>query len=237
MKRMGAATGEVIAWWEQYRKDDSAYRPLLELYEEHDLSKAIELVLEKRKQERATGWQISDCTKTLLRLLEKAGNREQYEKELRYLVLNLGCRETKYLTQLKYCTLPEEWSGMFAAMLAEAQQPSDRMYLYHFEGMIDLLFKELTVYPYLGHFHSYEASLRAWDPERTRKLYTEALKREMDTACDRKAYYRIAGYLHELGTYPGGQEEAMKLAAYWHVCHKNRPAMKDELRKAGFPPK
>lgn len=95
----------------------------------------------------------------------------------------------------------------------------------------------MTVYPYLGHFHSYEASLRAWDPERTRKLYTEALKREMDTACDRKAYYRIAGYLHELGTYPGGREEAMKLAAYWHICHKNRPAMKDELRKAGFPPK
>lgn len=236
MKRLGATTEEVIAWWEQYRKDDSAYRPLLALYEEYDLFKAVELVLEKRNRDRNTGWQTADYTKTLIRLHEKAGDQVQYEKELRYLVLELGCRETKYLTQLKHFAPPEEWSGMFAAMLADAAQPGDRMHLYHFEGMVDLLFKELTAYPYFGHFHSYEEPLRAWDPERTLKLYVEALKREMDRVCDRKEYRRVAGYLHELEAYPSGAEEARKLAAYWHIYHKNRPAMKDELQKAGFPP-
>lgn len=236
MKRLGATTEEVIAWWEQYRKDDSAYRPLLALYEEYDLFKAVELVLEKRNQDRNTGWQTADYTKTLIRLYEKAGDQVRYEKELRYLVLELGCRETKYMTQLKHCTPPEEWSGMFAAMLADAAQPGDRMHLYHFEGMVDLLFKELTAYPYFGHFHCYEEPLRAWDPERTLKLYVESLKREMDRVCDRKEYRRVAGYLHELEAYPSGAEEARKLAAYWHIYHKNRPAMKDELQKAGFPP-
>ena len=236
MKRMGAATEEVIAWWEQYRESDGSYRPLLELYEEYDLPKAIELVREKRNQEGITGWQITDYTKTLLRLLEKVGNQEQYEEELQYLVLARGCHETEYLSRLKNLTPQEQWRGMFAAMLADAARPPERMHLYHFEGMYDLLFKELTQYPSFGHFNSYEQSLREWDPERTLQLYIEVLKQEMDKVCDRKEYRRIAGYLHELGAYPGGREDAMKLAAYWHVYHKNRPAMKDELRKAGFPP-
>ena len=104
MERMGASTAEVIAWWEQYRESDSAYRPLLALYEENDPPKAIELVRERRKQEKNTPWQITDYTKTLLRLLEKTGEQAQYETELRYLVMELGCQEIGYLSRLKSCT-------------------------------------------------------------------------------------------------------------------------------------
>lgn len=236
MTRMGASTAEVIAWWEQYRENDSAYHPLLALYEEYDLPKAIELVRENRTQE-TIGWRMIDETKTLLRLLEKAGEQVQYEKELRYLVLELRCQETEYLSRLKSCTPPEQWIGMFAAMLADAKRPTERMHLYHFEGTYDLLFKELAQYPHFGSFHGYEQSLRAWNPERSLELYIEVLKREMDRACDRKEYRRVVGYLHELGAYPGGQDAARKLADYWYIHHKNRPAMKDELRQAGYPQK
>lgn len=235
MKRMGAATEEVMAWWEQYREDDSAYRPLLELYEEYDLFKAVELVQEKRNQERNTGWQITDYTKTLLRLYEKAGDQVRYEKELRYLVLERGCQETDYLSRLKNCTPPEEWGGMFAAILAEAKRPFERMHLYHFEAMYDALVEELTQYPYLENFRTYEPSLREWDSERTLKLYVDALKFEMDRVCDRKEYRRVVGHLRELEAYPGGGEEARKLAAYWHEYYKRRSAMKDELCRAGYP--
>ena len=237
MKRMGATTAEVIVWWEQYQEYDEAYRALLELYEEHDLPKAIELVQRKRKQKQITVWQIAACTKTLLRLLEKSGNQEQYKKELRYLILDLGCQETKYLSRLKDCTPQDQWIDMFAAMVADAKQPSERMLLYHFEGMYEKLFVELSQYSALSNFYPYEQPLREWDPERTLKLYVKVLKIEMDRVCDRKEYRRVIRYLHELESYPGGREEAIKLAAYWHVCHKNRPAMRDELQTAGFPPK
>lgn len=235
MQRMGATTEDVIAWWEQYREDDSAYHSLLELYEECDLFKAIELVQEKRSQERNTGWQITAYTKTLIRLYEKTGDQVRYEKELRYLVLERGCQETDYLSRLKICTPVDEWGGMFAVILAEAKRPFDRMHLYHFERMYDALFEELTKYPYLENFCIYEASLREWDPERSLKLYVHALKFEMDWACDRKEYRRVAGHLYELEAYPRGGEEARKLAAYWHEYHKRRPAMKDELCKVGYP--
>ena len=44
MERMGASRAEVIAWWEQFRENDDAYRPLLRLYMEDDFLKAVGVV-------------------------------------------------------------------------------------------------------------------------------------------------------------------------------------------------
>ena len=71
----------------------------------------------------------------------------------------------------------------------------------------------------------------------TIQLQIEILKREMDRACDRKHYRHLAAYLENLRAYPNGREEAKTLAVYWYVCHKNRPAMKHELKKSGYPQK
>ena len=234
MARMGASKAEVIAWWEQYRENDSAYHPLLHLYEEENLPKAIELVREKRKRENIP-WSIMNYTKTVLGLLEKAGEQEKYETELRYLVLELKCQETEYVSRLKKITPVEQWHAAFEILLADAKYPSGRMRLYHFEGMYAELFTELFQHPSFSDFMSYEFDLRQWNPEQTLKLYTELLKREMDKACDRKQYRHVAAHLDKLNVYPAGQETARTLAAYWYVYHKNRPAMKDELQKAGYP--
>lgn len=237
MERMGASSSEIIAWWEQFRENGSTYRPLLRLYEEHDLPKAIELVREHRKNEKNTPWQMVDYTKTLLGLLEKAGEQAEYKKELRHLVLERKCQEREYVSQLKTITPPEQWAAIFESLMADAKRPSDRMALYHFEGMLDELFAELCRHPSFSSFQCYAAELREWDSPRTRTYYVEILKQEMDAANQRKQYRHIIGYLSDLCTYPGGQKAAKELAEYWHVYHRNRPAMKDELRQAGYPPK
>lgn len=233
MERMGVSKAEIIAWWEQHRNDDGAYHPLLRLYEEDSLPKAIELVREKRKRER-TSWNVVNYTKTLLGLLEKAGEQAEYETELRYLVLERKCQETEFVSRLKAITPSENWAAVFEKLLADAKRPADRMQLYHFNGMYSELFAELCRYPNIGVFQNYEEDLRRWDSERTLKLYTEILKCEMDRACDRKQYRQVASYLNRLSKYPNGKEEAKTLVAYWYVTHKNRPAMKDELKKAGY---
>lgn len=158
----------------------------------------------------------------------------QYENELRYLVLNLKCQETECLSRLKQVTSTGQWYGMFERLLADVKHPAGRMQLYHFEGMYAELFAELTKYPSFSSFQNYEKNLCDWKPERTLKLYVELLKREMDVACERKQYRHIVPHLSKLKVYPNGQEEAKILVAYWHVYHKNRPAMRDELRKAGY---
>ena len=79
MERMGASKEEVIAWWEQHRNDDGAYHPVLRLYEEENLPKAIELVREKRNREN-TLWSIVNYTKTLLGCWKKLGNRRNMRR-------------------------------------------------------------------------------------------------------------------------------------------------------------
>ena len=237
MERMGASKTEVIAWWEQFRESGNVYRPLLRLYEEHDLPKAIELVREHRKNEKNTPRQEGDYTKTLLGLLEKAGDQAEYEKELRYLVLERKCQEREYVSRLKIITPPDQWPVVFETLMADAKHPSDRRVLYHLEGMMEELFAELCQHPSFGSFQCYAAELRAWDSVRTRTYYVEILKQEMDAANQRKQYRHIIQYLSDLSTYPGGHKAAKELAEYWHVYHRNRPAMKDELRQAGYPPK
>lgn len=235
MAHMGASNADVIAWWEQRRESDSAYHPLLQLYEESNPSKAIALVRERRNREKNTGWQMADYTKTLLRLLEKVGEHAEYEKELRYLVLELNCHDIEYLSRLKELAPPQQWSTVFEQMLSDTKHPSGRMRLYQFEGMYTELFTELCQHPSFGEFLSYEAELRAWNPARTLTYYTEILKREMDKACQRKHYRHLTRHLEKMKAYPGGESAARKLAAYWYAYHKNRPAMKDELQKAGYP--
>lgn len=236
MERMGASKAEIIAWWEQYRENDSAYRPLLRLYEEENPGKAIGLVREKRERETVE-WRIVDYTKTLLGLLEKSQQQVEYEAELRHLVMNLKCQDVEYLSRLKKNTPSEQWSAVFEILLIDAKYPSERMRLYHFEGKYTELFTELCQHSSFRDFQIYENDLRQWNPERTLKLYTELLKREMDKSCDRKQYRHVAAYLDKLNVYPAGQKAARELAAYWYEHHKNRPAMKDELQKAGYPQK
>lgn len=199
--------------------------------------KTIELVRAKRKLEENTGWQLVDYTKTLLRLMEKSGDQEGYEKELRYLVLKLQYQDVEFVSQLKKITPAEQWPAVFETLLEDAKWPGDRMRLYHFEENYSGLFTELCRYPSLDNFQKYADDLRKWDLQRTLQLYTEILKVEMGRACNRNQYSYVASHLSKLSAYPGGQECAKELAAFWHIHHKNRPAMKDELKKAGYPQK
>ena len=57
----------------------------------------------------------------------------------------------------------------------------------------------------------------------------------MDAACERKQYRHIIRHLEKMKDYPDGANAARNLADYWYVYHKNRPAMKDEHQKDGYP--
>lgn len=104
-------------------------------------------------------------------------------------------------------------------------------------GQVVELFEELCQHPSFSSFTGCEAELRIWNPRRTLIYYTEILKREMDKANQRKDYRHLIRYLEKMKTYPNGDNAAQNLAGYWYGNHKNRPAMKDELLKAGYPQK
>lgn len=115
-------------------------------------------------------------------------------------MLKLKCQEAEYVFRLKKITPAEQWPIVFEVLLADAKRPADCIQLYHLDGMYSELFAELSRYPYIGTFQSYEEDLRMWDMDRTLKRHTEVLKIEIDRACDRKQHRHIASYLNNLKT-------------------------------------
>ena len=65
-------------------------------------------------------------------------------------------------------------------------------------------------------------------------MYVRYVQRAAEGAGQRKAYRDLMGYLKKIRRYPDGREIAEKTATVWKATYKRRPAMMDELRKAGF---
>lgn len=60
------------------------------------------------------------------------------------------------------------------------------------------------------------------------------LEKEAIRTADRKAYKYLMFYLRKITKYPDGKKIARDIADCWKQDYKRRPAMMDELRKAGF---
>lgn len=232
MAALGASEGEVIAFWEEFRYLPSAREQLLSLYEYSDIPAAIALLLECRKTDDKHD--LLRHTKKLIELYQKSGQQARYEQELRHLILELTCLEIPYVSQLKTITPPDEWPHTMAKLFAMAEQWTDLLNLLQFEQMYEPLLDQLSRHRNLNTFLLYEESLRRWSPQRTMELFICLLKQEMDRNCERKMYRHTIAHLASLHQYPNGPHAAQSLARYWFQYHKNRPAMKDELRKAGY---
>lgn len=71
-------------------------------------------------------------------------------------------------------------------------------------------------------------------PDRVRDMYVDYVRKHAESVCDRKAYKGLMAYMKKAAKYSGGKEIADQIAKEWKVIYRRRPAMMDELRKAGF---
>ena len=70
-------------------------------------------------------------------------------------------------------------------------------------------------------------------PAELRDVLLAQAEYAMERAADRKAYARVIASLKRIRTYPEGQEKLDILVRSWRERYR-RPALMDELRKAGF---
>ena len=80
----------------------------------------------------------------------------------------------------------------------------------------------------------YEKVLKKHLPNEVRDMYMRYVKNEAVQTADRKAYKYLMSYLKKITKYPDGEKIARDIAECWKQDYKRRPAMMDELRKAGF---
>jgi hypothetical protein len=60
------------------------------------------------------------------------------------------------------------------------------------------------------------------------------LLKEAELASKRSHYISLMKYLKKIRTFPEGKNYAHEIANKWKIQYKRRPAMQDELRRAGF---
>lgn len=234
MRRLGASEDTVIGFWKAHIDRSIARERLLEIYLQTNVEEAVNLLKVCKDLDREIPHKQVQHSETLIRLYRENGMQSQYEEELRFLVLNYHYIQVPYLRLLKEVVSSEEWKQIVENILTTAKNWTERFTVLSFEGEYQLLLNEIRKLSYLRYLLDYEHELISWSAEQTMDCYVELLKAEMVKASNRKQYWSVIQHLKRIRKYPNGKQAAQALARYWKEYHYNRPAMKDELRKAGF---
>ena len=102
------------------------------------------------------------------------------------------------------------------------------------EELFERLFQEIRKNYSVYALDKYEEVLKKHLPKEVRDLYVQYVKDEAVRTSDRNAYRNLMSYLKKITKYPDGKRMAQDIADCWKQDYKRRPAMMDELRKAGF---
>lgn len=234
MRRLGASEEAVICFWKAHIDQPIARERLLEIYMRSNVEEAVNILNVCKDLDYDAPHKLVQHSETLIRLYQENGMQSQYEEELRFLVLECHHIQVPYLRLLKETVPSEEWKTIVENILATAKNWSDRFTVLGFEGQYQLLLDEIRNLSCLRYLVDFEHDLKNWSAEQTRDCYVELLKKEMVKASNRKQYWSVIQHLNKISKYPNGKQAAQALAKYWKAYHNNRPAMKDELKKAGF---
>ena len=234
MRRLGSSEEAVIDFWKAHIDRPIARERLLEIYLQTNVEEAVNMLKVCKELDQDTPHKLVQHSETLIRLYQENGMQSQYEEELRFLVQDCRHIQVPYLRLLKESVSPEEWKSIVENILTTTKNWTDRFTVLSFEGQYQLLLDEIRNLSYLRYLLDYEQELKNWSAEQTLDCYVQLLKAEMVKASNRKQYWSVIQHLKKISKYPNGKQAVQDLARYWKEYHYNRPAMKDELRKAGF---
>lgn len=176
---------------------------------------------------------IDDYHIHLIELFTVSGQTEKYECELRTYVLENCQSDLTYIKKLKEITPSAQWETVREQLLTDKTHARIRYDLMESEGLFRRLFdavsSEYSDYALL----QYEKTLKEHFPVELRDELLSRAEQAMKAAADRKAYARVIASLERLRTYPDGKEKLDALVRSWRERYR-RPALMDELRKAGF---
>jgi FMN phosphatase YigB (HAD superfamily) len=102
------------------------------------------------------------------------------------------------------------------------------------EELFERLLQEIQKNQSVHVLDQYEKVLKKHLPNEVRDMYVQYVKKESTRTSDRKSYKYLISYLKKITKYPDGKKIARDIAECWKQDYKRRPAMMDELRKAGF---
>lgn len=241
MYAAGASVQETAAFAEPFRSSFDVLDALASvLTAAGDASGAIRLFEDACRDERGRG----GARRFALRLRElyrEHGETERLRPLLEGLLADAHSNDSnpsapQLLDELRSITPADAWPQVRDAALERMTSGEARCDCLAAEGLVERLVDELA--HGAVRFRSpasYEDLLVADYPDMLVTWYAEDARRTMGSyAAGRKAYRKSAEKLRHLASLPGGVEPAREIADEWKRMYPRRPAMLEELARAGF---
>lgn len=190
-------------------------------------------ILEQAKADRESGYYARCACAKLIELYEVENDLEKLIAELRTMLTTFRQDDTNYAAQLKALLPEQEWIVMREELLQSGLFFPKNELLFT-EGLFRRLLDRIIQSESVSAMDRYSPFLRADYPTEVLRFYVQYLIKAAQQATNRNMYRNLMPYLKRLREYPGGAESAKALAESWKTEYKRRPAMMDELKKAGF---
>lgn len=235
MKELNYSENEINEYRTKFRHF-SAIRELeiKEYLDKKAYDKAIEVLEESKKLDKEYAGLVSKYSEQLIQIYHKTGQQEEYKKELICQVFSCRQDNLENVKLLKATCDEEEWCTYREQILNSNSCLGIKFRFLEFEELYDRLLKTIVESGSIYTLDQYEKVLKKKFPDIVRDTYVNYVRKHAESVCDRKAYKGLMTYLKKITKYPDGRGKADQIAKEWKVIYRRRPAMMDELRKAGF---
>lgn len=235
MTDLGYPKAETKEYTEQYRRLPAVRMLEVEEYLKNGRrNEAIAVLKESKEWDQKYPGLVAEYSARLIELYRKEKQEKEYKDELIFQVFSYRQDHLDYIKLLKSVCDSSEWEAYREKLLSDRNGYYIKYPLLEAEGMFERMLKEIIAEDRIFQLNEYEKVLKQRFPDQVRDVYADYIKRQAEAVCERKQYRDLISYLKKIKTYPDGKEIAADIAAEWYRRYRRRPAMMDELTKAGF---
>ena len=235
MEKLEYPKEKIDEFRKQYRRfPDVRLAEIQEYVQEKNYGKAIEVLKESREMDNDNGKLTAEYSHRLIEIYERTGDMDSYKEELLYQVFRYTQSNLVYIHKLREICEKQEWENYREKLLECENLGYIRFELLKEEKMYGRLLEEIRAVDSVSCLDRYEKELGKYFPDKVRDVYADYVRMQAERVANRNAYRDLMRYLKKLKKYPAGEQTAERIAQEWRSLYKRRPAMMDELSKAGF---
>lgn len=235
MGELNYSKQEIREYRQKYRNFSEIRKMEIQEYlSDRKYEEAIAVLKESKILDADKAGLVAEYSQQLIQIYEKRNMQKEYAQELQYQVFECMQRDLEYIVKWKKMYSETEWEEQRERFLQDKTSSWIRYEFLVEEKLFERLLQEIRKNNSVYALDQYEKVLKKHLPNEVRDTYIQYVKNGAVRTSDRKAYKYLMSYLKKITKYPNGKKMAQDIADCWKQDYKRRPAMMDELRKAGF---
>lgn len=235
MEELNYSKKEIRDYRQKYRNFSEIRKMEIQEYlSDRKYEEAIAVLKESKILDADKAGLVAEYSQQLIQIYEKRNMQKEYAQELQYQVFECMQRNLEYIVKWKKLYRETEWEEQREKLLQDKTSSWIRYEFLVEEELFERLLQEIQKNNSVYALDQYEKVLKKHLPNEVRDTYVQYVKNGAVRTSDRKAYKYLMSYLKKITKYPDGKKIARNIADCWKQDYKRRPAMMDELRKAGF---